>query len=151
VSRIFPDDLAALGGPEKYPYAATSYRAAELFHYWAKHGRINAMLQPEQYVEISEQLARDKGIGNGGWVRVWSKRGELKAKAVVTKRVRPLICDGRPVEVVGILHHWGFTGLTKKGWSPNALTPAVGDANTETPEFKAWLVNIEPTSAPESA
>ena len=32
----------------------------------------------------------------------------------------------------------------------NALTPSVGDANTQTPEFKAFLVNIEPTSPPVS-
>ena len=42
-------------------------------------------------------------------------------------------------------------GLTKKGWHPNSLTPVVGDANTETPEFKAWLVNIEPTTPPSDA
>jgi formate dehydrogenase major subunit len=66
----------------------------------------------------------------------------------VTKRLRPIICDGRPVHVVGIPHHWGFTGLTKKGFSPNSLTPVVGDANVQTPEFKAWLVNVEPTTPP---
>ena len=84
----------------------------------------------------------------GDWVRVWSKRGSVKAKAVVTKRIKPLICDGKPVHVVGIPHHFGFTGLTKKGWGPNSLTPVVGDANIETPEYKAWLVNLEKTTAP---
>jgi len=145
---VFKDDLASLGTSKDFPYAATSYRLTEHFHYWTKHACINAILQPQQFVEIGVELAREKGIADGGWVRVWSKRGELKAKAVVTKRLRPLICDGKPVYVVGIPHHWGFTGKTKKGWSPNALTVAVGDANTQTPEFKAWLVNIEPTSAP---
>jgi formate dehydrogenase major subunit len=53
--------------------------------------------------------------------------------------------------VVGIPQHWGFMGHTKKGWHPNSLTPVVGDANTETPEFKAWLVNIEPTTPPSDA
>jgi formate dehydrogenase major subunit len=147
-ARIFKDDLAALGTSKAFPYVATSYRVTEHFHYWTKHAHINAILQPQQFVEIGEQLAREKGIAEGAWVRVWSNRGELKAKAVVTKRIRPLICDGQPVHVVGIPHHWGFTGLTRKGWSPNALTPTVGDANTQTPEFKAWLVNIEPTTPP---
>jgi formate dehydrogenase major subunit len=148
-ARIFKDDLAQLGTSQEFPYAATSYRVTEHFHYWTKHARINSILQPQQFVEIGEQLAREKGIVDGGWVRVWSKRGELKARALVTKRVRPLICDGQPVHVVGIPHHWGFTGLTKKGFSPNTLTPVVGDANTQTPEFKAWLVNIEPTTPPQ--
>jgi formate dehydrogenase major subunit len=150
-SRIFKDDLADLGTVEEFPYAATSYRLTEHFHGWTKHARINAILQPEAFVEISEELAKEKGIAKGGWVRVWSKRGSLKAKAVVTKRIKPLICDGKPVHVVGIPQHWGFMGHTKKGWHPNSLTPVVGDANTETPEFKAWLVNIEPTTPPSDA
>jgi formate dehydrogenase major subunit len=53
--------------------------------------------------------------------------------------------------VVGIPHHFGFVGQTKPGWGPNTLTPVVGDANIETPEFKAWLVNLEKTTAPEPA
>lgn len=150
-ARIFKGDLADLGTSDEFPYAATSYRLTEHFHQWTKHARINAMLQPEAFVEISEQLAAEKGIVKGGWVRVWSKRGSLKAKAVVTKRIKPLMCDGKAVHVVGIPQHWGFMGLTKKGWHPNSLTPVVGDANTETPEFKAWLVNIEPTTPPAGA
>ncbi len=148
VARIFQSDVAQFATSEEFPYAATSYRLTEHFHYWTKHNRVNATLQPEFFVEISEQLAAEKGIAHGSWVRVWSKRGEVKAKAVVTKRIKPLICDGKPVHVVGIPLHWGFTGKARKGWGPNSLTPFVGDANIETPEYKAFLVNIEPTTAP---
>ena len=109
---------------------------------------MNAVLQPEFFVEISEELAAEKGIVKGGWVRVWSKRGSVKAKAVVTKRIKPLICDGKTVHIVGIPLHWGFTGAAKKGFGPNVLTPFVGDANIETPEYKAFLVNIEPVTGP---
>jgi formate dehydrogenase major subunit len=148
VARIFQSDVAQFATSEEFPYAATSYRLTEHFHFWTKHNRVNAALQPEFFVEISEQLAAEKGIAHGGWVRVWSKRGEVKAKAVVTKRIKPLICDGKPVHVIGIPLHWGFTGQARKGWGPNSLTPFVGDANIETPEYKAFLVNIEPTTAP---
>jgi formate dehydrogenase major subunit len=148
VARIFQGDVAQFATSEEFPYAATSYRLTEHFHYWTKHNRVNATLQPEFFVEISEQLATEKGIAHGSWVRVWSKRGEVKAKAVVTKRIKPLMCDGKPVHVVGIPLHWGFTGAARKGWGPNSLTPFVGDANIETPEYKAFLVNIEPTTAP---
>jgi formate dehydrogenase major subunit len=150
-SRIFKRDLAQLGNSTDFPYAATSYRLTEHFHFWTKHARVNAILQPEFFVEISEQLAAEKRITKGDWVRVWSARGSIKAKAVVTKRIKPLMCDGKPVHVVGIPHHFGFTGSTKPGFGPNSLTPVVGDANTETPEFKVWLVNIEPTTAPVGA
>ena len=150
VARVFKDDMAqsAEPGSKEFPYAATSYRLTEHFHYWTKHVWVNAVLQPEFFVEISEELAKEKGIEKGGWVRVWSKRGQVRAKAVVTKRIKPLICDGRPVHVVGIPLHWGFTGIAKKGFGPNVLAPFVGDANIETPEYKAFLVNIEPVTGP---
>jgi len=148
VARIFPADLAALGTSDKFPYAATSYRLTEHFHYWTKHVWVNAVLQPEFFVEISEQLAAEKNIQKGGWVKVSSNRGSVYAKAVVTKRIKPLICDGKTVHVVGIPLHWGFTGAARKGFGPNSLTPFVGDANTDTPEFKAFLVNVEPSNGP---
>jgi formate dehydrogenase major subunit len=147
-ARVFAEDMKQFGEAGEFPYAATSYRLTEHFHYWTKHSQINASLQPEFFVEISEQLAKEKNIKLGGWVRVWSKRGSIKAKAVVTKRIVPLICDGKAVHVVGIPLHWGFMGEAKKGFGPNSLTPFVGDANIETPEFKAFLVNIEPISGP---
>ena len=145
VARVFASDVAHLGNSAEFPFVATSYRLTEHFHYWTKHNAVNAALQPEFFVEISEQLAAEKGIAKGGRVRVWSKRGEVWAKALVTKRIKPLICDGKPVHVVGIPLHWGFVGAAKKGWGPNSLTPFVGDANIETPEYKAFLVNIEPS------
>jgi formate dehydrogenase major subunit len=148
VARVFKADMEQFGNSSEFPYAATSYRLTEHFHFWTKHAQINASLQPEFFVEISEQLAKEKNIKLGGWVRVWSKRGSVKAKAVVTKRIAPLICDGKTVHVVGIPLHWGFVGAAKKGWGPNSLTPFVGDANIETPEYKAFLVNIEPIAGP---
>lgn len=146
VSRVFADDAAQFATSDEFPFVATSYRLTEHFHYWTKHNKVNASLQPEFFVEISEELAAEKGIAKGGRVRVWGKRGEVWAKAVVTKRIKPMICDGKTVHVVGIPLHWGFKGAAKKGWGPNSLTPFVGDANVETPEFKAFLVNIEPST-----
>jgi len=70
-------------------------------------------------------------------------RGYIKAKCVVTKRIPQLDCDGMKVDTVGLPNHWGFVGLTKPGFLVNTLTPFVGDANTQTPEFKSFLVNIE--------
>jgi hypothetical protein len=58
------------------------------------------------------------------------------------------MCDGKPVHIIGVPLHWGFIGETKEGFGPNSLTPFVGDANTDTPEFKAFLVNIERIDGP---
>ncbi|MBK5957626.1 formate dehydrogenase-N subunit alpha [Rhodoplanes elegans] len=148
VARVFRNDFEQFGEAKEFPYAATSYRLTEHFHFWTKHAHANAVLQPEFFVEISEELAKEKGIKKGGIVKVSSKRGVVTAKAVVTKRIKPLVCDGKTVHIVGIPLHWGFTGAARKGFGPNSLTPFVGDANIETPEYKAFLVDIEPVAGP---
>ncbi|WP_121554481.1 formate dehydrogenase-N subunit alpha [Gibbsiella quercinecans] len=142
-ARIFADDLQNMGRAEEFPYVATTYSITELFRHWTKHARLNAIVQPEQFIEIGEALASRKGIAQGDEVRISSKRGFIKAKAVVTKRIRPLLINGSEVETIGIPCHWGFEGETRKGFLANTLTPSVGDANSQTPEYKAFLVNVE--------
>jgi formate dehydrogenase major subunit len=142
-ARVFKDDWEMFGKAKDYPYAGTTYRLTEHFHFWTKHTRLSSILQPEQFVEIGEELAKEKGIKAGDWVKVWSKRGFIKAVAVVTKRIRPLRVNGKTVHHVGIPFHWGFKGVAKSGYLANTLTPFVGDANSQTPEFKSFLVNIE--------
>ncbi len=138
-----------LGTSEEFPYVGTTYRLTEHFHYWTKNSLINVIAQPEQFVEISEQLATEKGIKHGDSVKVSSKRGFIKAIAVVTKRIRPLVSDGKTIHTVGIPIHWGFAATTKakKGYFANNLTVRTGDANTKTPESKCMLVNIEKVGA----
>ena len=142
-ARVFKRDRDQFGDREQFPYVATSYALTEHFHGWTKHALSNAIVQPQQFVEIGVELAKAKGIANGDWVKVTSKRGYIKAVAVVSKRIPQLDCDGQKVDTVGLPNHWGFMGLAKKGFSVNTLTPVVGDANTQTPEYKAFTVNLE--------
>jgi formate dehydrogenase major subunit len=146
-ARMFKGDRERLGSSEEFPYAATTYRLTEHFHYWSKHVRALAVLQPEQFVELDEVLAQKKGIRNGDMVVVRSRRGKIVAKALVTKRIKPLTVGGKEVHTVGIPIHWGFNGLAKPGYLANTLTPFVGDASVQTPEFKAFLVNVEKAPA----
>jgi formate dehydrogenase major subunit len=138
------------GTAKDYPYIATSYRLTEHEHYVTQHVPLLVGLQPEPFVELSEQLAAQRGIRTGDRVRVSSARGKLEVLALVTRRLQPLTVDGKTVHQVGIPIHWGFVGIAAdsdphKGanWLANALTPFVGDANARTPEFKAFLVNVE--------
>ena len=98
-------------------------------------------MQPEVFVEISEELASEKGIANGDMVTITSARGSMEAIAMVTKRFKPFTINGNTIHQVGIPWHWGYTGLST-GDSANVLTPHVGDANTMIPEYKAFLVNV---------
>mgnify|MGYP001015686136 FL=1 len=142
-ARVYKGDLEAFGKKEEFPYAATTYRLTEHLHFWTKHSKSNAVVQPAPFVEIGEELAKEKGIRQGDKVKVRSNRGEVIAACVVTKRMKALDVNGKKVHHVGIPIHWGFKGVTQNGYLANALTPFVGDANSQTPEFKAFLVNIE--------
>ena len=142
-ARVYKGDMASFGNSKDYPYVATTYRLVEHFHYWTKHAELNAIVQPEAIVEISEALAKERGIKSGDKVKVTSARGFVKAKAVVTKRMKGMDVDGKKVYHVGIPIHYGFKGVAKPSQLANTLTPFVGDANSQTPEFKTFLVNIE--------
>jgi formate dehydrogenase major subunit len=142
-ARVYKGDMEAFGKKEEFPYAATTYRLTEHHHFWTKHAMSNAIVQPAAFIEIGEELAKEKGIGQGDKVRVRSNRGEVVAACVVTKRIKALDVNGQKVHHVGIPIHWGFKGVTQNGYLANSLTPFVGDANSQTPEFKAFLVNIE--------
>jgi len=142
-ARVYKGDMASFGKADEFPYAATTYRLTEHFHFWTKNVESNAVTQPSPFVEIGEELAKEKGIRNGDMVKVRSNRGEIKAACVVTKRIKMLDCGGKKVHTVGIPIHWGFVGVAKDGFLANTLTPYVADANSQTPEFKAFLVNID--------
>jgi len=138
------------GTAKDYPYIATSYRLTEHEHYVTQHVPHLTQLQPYPFVEVPDELAREKGIKSGDRVRVSSKRGKLEVAAIVTRRLGPIEVGGKKVYHIGIPIHWGFVGIAAdrdptKGanWLANALTPFVGDANSRTPEFKSFLVNIE--------
>ena len=142
-ARVYKGDMEAFGKKEEFPYAATTYRLTEHLHFWTKHSKSNAIVQPAPFVEIGEELAKEKGIKQGDMVKVRSNRGEVRAACVVTKRIKALEVNGKKMHHVGIPIHWGFKGVTQNGYLANALTPFVGDANSQTPEYKAFLVNIE--------
>ncbi len=127
----------------EYPYVATTYRVSE---HWqsgimTRNTPWLAELFPEMFVEISRSLAAKLNIDNGGQVVVTTPRGEIKAIACVTHRLKPLEVNGETVEIVGMPWHWGYVSLFP-GDSANSLTPHVGDPNTTIPEYKAFLCNI---------
>jgi formate dehydrogenase major subunit len=138
------------GTAAEFPIIATTYRLTEHEHYITQQVPHLVQLQPEAFVELPEGLAQEKGIKNGDMVRVLSKRGKIEVRAIVTKRLGQVEVGGKKVWQLGIPIHWGFVGISaelypekSKHWLVNQLTPFVGDANARTPEFKAFLVNVE--------
>lgn len=142
--RLFDSVKDRVGTAEEFPYVATTYRLTEHFQFWTKSVKLLMIGQPEQFCEISEELAKEKGIQKGDWVKISSKRAWIKVRAVVTKRVKPLTINGKTVHQIGIPLHGGWENVSgRQQYLVNSLTPFVGDCNTETPEYKAFLVNIE--------
>lgn len=144
--EIFKSDLDKVANAdEKFPYVCTTYSCTE---HWCSGAltRWQAWLlemQPELYVEIGEQLARDLRIGNADWVHVSSARGKVKCRAMVTKRFVPFKVEGKTVHQVGLPFNYGWLYPEDGSDSTNFLTPTVGDANTFCPEYKAFMVNVE--------
>jgi formate dehydrogenase major subunit len=131
-------------GDAKFPYVATTYRVTE---HWQSGAMTRSVpwlgeMMPDMFVEISESLAAKIGVKSGDRVTVTTIRGELTAPAMVSPRVRPILVHGKETEVVGLPWHWGYKGMYT-GMSANLLTPHIGDANTQIPEYKAFLCDVK--------
>jgi formate dehydrogenase major subunit len=128
----------------RYPYALTTYRLTE--HHTA--GGMSrwltwlSELQPEMFCEVSPELAREKGLTNGGWATITTARGEIEARVLVTQRIAPLRVKGRRVHQIGLPYHWGSKGLSR-GDAANELIGFVADPNVSIQESKALTGNIE--------
>jgi len=141
-----PEDVFATCD-SRFPYVATTYRLTE---HWqtgvmTRHQPWQLEMQPQIFCEMSEELAREKGIRSGDKVIVSSARGKVWAKAIVTSRFKPFKIMNTTVHQVGLpwCFGWQYPEDGSGGDSSNLLTPTVGDANTMIPETKAFMVNVE--------
>ncbi len=131
-----------VANPE-FPYVLTTYRLTE-HHTGGGMTRWNtwlAELQPGAFVEISPELAAEKGVEHGGWVTLRTARGEAEARVLVTRRLRPLRIDGRVVHQVGFPWHFGYGGIAR-GASANDLVALVGEPNVTIHEGKTLTCDL---------
>jgi formate dehydrogenase major subunit len=129
----------------RYPYVLTTYRLTEHHTAGAMSRWLTwlAELQPEMFCEVSPELARAKGLANGGWATISTARGEIEARVLVTERLAPLRMQGRTVHQIGLPYHWGGKGRVR-GDAANELISFVADPNVSIQESKALTGNIEP-------
>jgi formate dehydrogenase major subunit len=148
----------ARSGDSLYPIVCTTMRVSE-------HWQSGVMTrwqpwlvetQPALFIEISHELAKDRGITNGDEIFIKSARGQAVAIAMVTARLKPFTIDGKVVHQVALPWHFGWITSATRAYSAkdkkpefftfgnaaNRLTPSIGDANTMIPESKAFMVNI---------
>ncbi len=138
------DNKGASVGDPKFPYVLSTYRLTEhhLSGVMSRWLPWLAELQPELFVELSPELAGEKGIGNTEMVRIITPRGEIQAKALVTRRLQPLTVAGKTIHHVGLPWHWGYQGVVT-GSVVNDLSLLVGDPNVSIHEGKAFVCNVE--------
>ena len=142
----FADDPSVKRGCVKdFPFVVTTYSVVEHWQTGTQTRNIPWLneLIPCNFIELSEELAAEKGIKTGDMVHVWNNRGSVKVAAMVTKRMKPMEIDGKMTHVVGMPHHFSWATNMARGDNVNDLTPNVGDPNSYIPEYKAFLVNLE--------
>lgn len=129
----------------RFPYVLTTYRLTE--HHTAggmSRGLSHlAELQPELFTEISPELAAMCGVKHGEWVTIYSPRGLLSAKALVTGRMAPLKVNGRMIHQVGLPYHFGWKGIVT-GDVVNDLLAISESPNVRIMESKALVCNLVP-------
>ena len=140
-----PDNRYHPVGDPEHPYAITTYRLTEhhtggVMTRWLPW---LAELQPAGFVEISRELAAEKGIHDGDWVTLSTARGEAEARAVVTGRLKPFHLDGHIVHEIGMPWHYGYKGVAR-GDIANTLSAIVEDPNSKIHEGKAFTCNLRP-------
>ncbi len=126
-----------------YPIVACTFRVTE--HYLSgPMSRFNSWLNelmPEMFVEVSPELASEKGIVNGGWLTVRSARNTIEARAIVTHRLHPMTLDGKQVHQIGIPFHWGYAGESV-GSIANDLVALSAEPNVSIQEDKAFACDV---------
>jgi formate dehydrogenase major subunit len=136
-------------GDPRFPFVLTTYRLTE--HHTA--GGMSrflshlAELQPELFAEMSPELAVELKIGNGDHISIVSLRGAIEARALVSRRIRPLHLNGKTVHQIAMPFHFGSAGPVKGG-ATNDLVPISGEPNVTIMEAKALTCNIVPGRLP---
>ncbi len=137
----FPDGMARfyplkyrppLTEDEEYPLHLNNGRMLEHFHEGNETFKTEGIKEkvPDSFVEISPELAGEYGIETGNFVRISSKWGNLKIRALVTERVskNELYMPMNSIDVnAGI----------------NLLTSYTRDPDSDTPAYKELPVKIQ--------
>ena len=87
-----PTRRPARAGLDVFPFIFTTSRLTE--HHTAggmsRQLPYLSELQPEMFVEVSPELARERGLEHLGWATVVTSRAAIEARVMVTDRMKPL-------------------------------------------------------------
>jgi formate dehydrogenase major subunit len=137
---------------EVYPYVLTTSRLTE--HHTAggmsRQLPYLSELQPEMFVEVSPELARERGLEHLGWAHLVTSRSAIETRVLVTDRLTPLRVQDRVVHQIWAPYHWGSVGVVT-GDSTNDLFGVALDPNVLIQETKVVTCDIRPGRRPRGA
>jgi formate dehydrogenase major subunit len=105
-------------------------RMLEHFHEGNLTYRVKGIAEktPDTFVEVSPELAKERGVESGTWVVLTSRYGEIRVRALVTDRVHG---------------HELYMPMNSTESPVNRLTSSRTDAVTHTPAYKEASVHME--------
>jgi formate dehydrogenase major subunit len=106
-----------------------------------------AELQPEMFVEVSPELAAERGLTHLDYAHVITSRSAIEARVLVTDRLTPLRVEDRVIHQIWLPYHWGTEGLST-GDSANDLFGITLDPNVLIQESKVGTCDIRPGRRP---
>ena len=114
----------------EYDLHLNNGRLLEHFHEGNMTYRIEGIREktPCTFVEVSPELARERGIKTGSWVQLTSRYGKVRAQAVVTTRVH-----GKEL----------YMPMNSTEEPVNRLTSSYTDKATHTPAYKETSVQLQ--------
>jgi formate dehydrogenase major subunit len=131
-ARLFP---LAWSGPVDVPDAQfdlhlNNGRLLEHFHEGDLTYRVDGIREktPDTFVEISPELANERGVQSGRWLLLTSRYGQVRVRALVTDRV-----SGREL----------YMPMNSTENPVNCLTSSHTDPATHTPAYKETVVHME--------
>jgi formate dehydrogenase major subunit len=130
-ARLFPLNLSE---PTDQPNAEfdlhlNNGRLLEHFHEGNLTYRVDGIRKktPDTFVEVSPELAKQRGIQSGTWVQLTSRYGQVRVRALVTDRVQ-----GKQL----------YMPMNSVESPVNRLTSSYTDAVTHTPAYKEASVHL---------
>lgn len=131
-ARLFPVDWTpALEYPMEYDIHVNNGRLLEHFHEGNMTYKSKGITSktPEVFLEVSPELAEERGLKEGTLVRLTSPYGNVKVKCHITDRVK-----GKEV----------YLPMNDRGEAAiNLLTSSYADKDTDTPAYKEIKVKLE--------
>jgi formate dehydrogenase major subunit len=130
-ARLFPLAMSLPTDPpdEEFDLHLNNGRILEHFHEGNLTYRSNGIREkvPDTWVEISPQLAKERGVQSGTRVQLISRYGKLRVRALVTERV-----TGKEL----------YMPMNSSESPVNLLTSSYTDAVTNTPAYKEASVRM---------